>query len=119
MSYTLTFEIPTAATDANRILGVNRFVKHAIFKKIKNEIIFKTSEKKPEAPLERFLISITRHGIKTLDYDNLIGSLKPYLDGLTMAGIIKDDSWQFIQHIDVRQVPSKEKKLVISVRENE
>lgn len=118
MKYILEIEVPTQATDSNRILGVNKYAKHAIFKKIKNEILLLTSNKKPQRPLTGFTLSITRYGKKTLDFDNLISSFKPAIDGLKMAGIIKDDSWKYIRNIQANQVVSKtEKKLVIRVEQ--
>lgn len=117
MGYSITIEVPTAATDANRILGVNRFAKHALFKSIKDSIILKTAGKRPGEPLENFKITIVRHGSRALDYDNLIGSFKPFIDALKLSSIIKDDSWKYIKHITTDQVISKEKKLVITVEE--
>jgi Holliday junction resolvase RusA-like endonuclease len=115
--YLLEIEIPTEATDSNRILGVNKYAKHSLFKRIKSDIAMLTHGKTPERPLESFKISITRHGARCLDYDNLIASFKPYIDGLKLAGIIIDDRWQFIKSIATNQVISKEKKLVIRVEE--
>ena len=33
------------------------------------------------------------------DKGNLIAAAKPWLDGLTLAGVIKDDAWQFIEEV--------------------
>ena len=33
------------------------------------------------------------------DKGNLIASAKAYLDGLTDAGVIKDDTWQYIEEV--------------------
>lgn len=115
--YELEIEIPTQATDSNRILGVNKFVKHKLFENIKNGIRMLTLNKTPDQPLEKFTISITRYGTRYLDYDNLIASFKPYIDGLKLAGIIKDDSWKYIRTIKTDQVTGKEKKLVIRIEE--
>lgn len=115
--YSLTIEIPTQATDSNRILGVNKFVKHKIFKSIKEDTWLLAYGNVPDKPLEKFNLSITRFGTKPLDYDNLIASFKPYIDGIKLAGIIKDDSWKYIRSIEVDQVASKEKKLVIRIEE--
>lgn len=117
MGYRLTIEIPTEATDSNRILGVNKYAKHAIFEKVKKQINLLTINKAPEQPLEKFHLTITRCGTRYLDYDNLVASYKPFIDGLKLAGIIKDDSWQYIKHIETDQELSKEKKLVITVEE--
>lgn len=118
-NYSLTIEIPTAATDANRTKGSNRFAHHALFKDIKNQINLMVRAKRPDRPLESFSLAITRHGARALDYDNLISSFKPYIDGLVLSGIIQNDSWKHIKQINTDQKIGKEKKLVITVTENE
>ena len=117
MKYSLTIEVPTEATDSNRILGVNKYAKHELFQKIKRQVHFLVHDKKPEKPLELFKISVTRHGSKCLDYDNFIASLKPWIDSLVRSGIIIDDSWKYLKSIATNQVISKEKKLIITVEE--
>jgi hypothetical protein len=115
--YILEIEIPTAATDANRTKGSNRFAHHALFKKIKQDMELLCRGKKPEMPLEKFKISITRHGARALDYDNLISSFKPFIDSLVLSKIIANDSWKYIRQINTDQKISNEKKLVIKVKE--
>lgn len=118
MGYKLQIEVPVEATDSNRILGVNKFLKHKIFRAVKDTIVFKTVGIRPPTPLINFKISVIRHGARALDFDNFIASLKPYIDGLTIAGVIKDDSWKYIKNIQTDQIISPEKKLVITVEEN-
>jgi hypothetical protein len=117
--YSIEIEISTRGTDANRTKGHNRFKVHGIFKSVKQEIEAITRSKRPEKPLESFKISITRYGARCLDYDNLISSFKPYIDGLKLSGVIKDDGWKYIQHHNIftDQKISTEKKLVIRVDE--
>lgn len=119
MGYTLTIEVPVAKTDSNQILGVNKFAKNAIFKKVKSDIAFLVKGKEPVEPLKKFKISVIRESKKTLDFDNFISMLKPYIDGLRLSGIIFDDSWEYIKQLNVNQVISNERKLIIRVVENE
>jgi len=49
--------------------------------------------KLPPEPLKHARITITRHFWRTLDYDGLIGSLKPVVDALVSAGVLSDDNW--------------------------
>lgn len=114
--YSLEIELTIAATDANKILGVNKFAKHKIFEAVKREVSQRVLIK-PKEPLKKFKLSAHRYSSKTLDYDNFIGSLKPVIDGLRLAGVIYDDSWGYIQSIATQQTISKEKKLVIKVEE--
>ena len=117
MGYYLQIEIPTAATDANRTKGSNRFAHHSLFKKIKQDMDLLCRGKKPDMPLELFKLSITRHGARALDYDNLISSFKPFIDSLVLSKIIANDSWRYIRQINTSQVIGKEKKLVITVED--
>lgn len=116
MNYSLELELAVESTDSNKILGRDWRAKHQIFERVKKEVFYKTRNKTPETPLENFTISVVRQSPKTLDYDNLIASLKSYIDGLRLSGIIKDDSWEYIKHISVNQLISKDKKLIITVQ---
>lgn len=53
-------------------------------------------QKKPHEPLSRAQLSITRHFYRTLDFDGLVGSFKPVVDGLIHAGVIVDDNWRVL-----------------------
>lgn len=117
MGYQLCIEVPLAATDSNKILGRNFHAKHAVFKKVKRDIEVLVYNKQPKAPLENFKISVTRYNSKTLDWDNFVASLKPFIDGLVLSKVIKDDSYQYIKSIETFQKISSEKKLVITVTE--
>lgn len=117
--YSLTIELPISPTDSNAILGVNKFTKHKVFKKVKEQVAAAVLSlgARPSEPLRVFAVSAVRHSPGTLDYDNFIASLKPFIDALRLSGVIEDDSWAYIKKIEVDQVLSKEKKLVISVKE--
>jgi Holliday junction resolvase RusA-like endonuclease len=117
MAYKLEIEIPTEATDANKTMRGNKFAHNAVKQKIKRDIELLVRNKKPEFPLELFKISVTRHGARALDWDNLISSLKAYIDGLVVSGIIANDSWRYVRQINTDQKIGKEKKLVIKVEE--
>ena len=119
MGYSLELELAVQSTDSNKILGRHWRSKHEVFERVKSEIFLSTRGKLPAKPLENFKISVQRHSSKTLDYDNLIASLKPFIDGLRYSGIIIDDSWQYIKNIPVDQVISKNKIIKIKVEENE
>jgi hypothetical protein len=117
MGYSLELELAIESTDSNKILGRDWRAKHQIFERVKKEIFLKTRGKTPANPLENFTVSVIRQSVKTLDFDNLIASLKPYIDGLKLSGIIQDDSWKYIRNIPVDQEISKDKKLLIRVSE--
>lgn len=49
--------------------------------------------KKPEKPLDVAKLTLTRVSTKAPDYDNLVSSFKPVIDGLISAGVLKDDKF--------------------------
>lgn len=120
--YSITLEISIAPTDSNRILGVSKYTKHRIFKKVKNEIIHLVRGQGPKEPLTSFKISAHRYSPCLMDLDNCYAMLKPYIDGLTLSGVIQDDSWQFLNHsnytIEQTKIKMKDdKKIIITVEE--
>ena len=48
----------------------------------------------PPKPLTKARISIVRHFWRQLDYDGLVGSMKPIVDALVDAGVLADDSYK-------------------------
>lgn len=58
----------------------------------------------PKEPLKKAKLRIVRHFYRTLDFDGLVGSLKPVVDALVTAGVLIDDSWKTLHTWDVDQV---------------
>ena len=119
MGYSIELEIAIGQSDSNRILGRSWKARKGVFDRIKQEVILKTVGKRPEEPLKKFKLHFSRHSSKTLDYDNYISSLKPVIDALRYLGIIFDDNWNYINHLNmsVDQKISIERKIVIRVEE--
>jgi len=71
-------------------------------------------EDMPPKPLTRAKITLIRHSWRTLDYDGLVGSMKPVVDALVTAGILVDDSWKVLGQWYVNQVfrPKKDGTLL-------
>ena len=42
-------------------------------------------------------VSIVRHGVRVLDFDNLVGGCKPLLDALERAELIYSDAPQYLR----------------------
>ncbi len=57
----------------------------------------------PKEPLTRAKISVVRHSHRMLDYDGLVGSLKPVVDAFVSCGVLSDDSWNVTGVWDVNQ----------------
>jgi len=117
--YFLEFEFLTKPPSLNQLLSKGWKFRHFTFLKIKQEILNKVSGHKPTSPLKKFQISITRHAIRTLDFDNFVASAKPILDSLVMAGIIHNDTWDLINHLSVDQIKVKknQEKTIVKVEE--
>lgn len=50
--------------------------------------------KLPPKPLAKARITIVRHFWRSLDYDGLVGSMKPVVDALVDAGVLIDDAYK-------------------------
>ncbi len=48
----------------------------------------------PDKPLTKARITIVRHFWRQLDYDGLVGSMKPIVDALVDAGVLADDNYK-------------------------
>ena len=55
----------------------------------------------------RVLITAERFSSCTMDPDNLIGSLKPVIDGLRHCGVIEDDTEKHVRIGEIKQIKSK------------
>ncbi len=69
-------------------------------KALKQRVFAKAWPLRPAVPLSRARITLTRISSVEPDYDNLVISFKPVLDGLRQAGIISDDKMSVIGRPD-------------------
>jgi len=120
--YSLELEVSIAPTDSNKILGVNKYAKNTIFKKVKTEIAHLVHGKEPKKPLTSFKISAHRFSPQYMDKDNFHALLKPYFDGLKLSGVIADDKWEYINDENSKIFQTKikmkdKKKIIIKVEE--
>lgn len=76
-------------------------------------------EMKDELPMKKPIVFITYYTCHPMDRDNLYGSAKPVIDGLTEAGIIRDDTEDDItlKVIQKRISTKKEQRVEIKVWE--
>lgn len=58
----------------------------------------------PKKPLTKAKLKIVRHFYRTMDFDGLVGSMKPVVDALVSCGLIIDDSWNVLGPWEVDQV---------------
>ena len=70
-------------------------------------------------PLKNARCSFTRCSSKAPDYDGLVQSFKPVLDGLVEAGILSDDSMAVIGKPEYEWQPVKRGEGMIKIRVEE
>jgi len=70
-------------------------------------------------PLEKIRLTITRHSLRPMDYDNRVMAAKSAVDGLVDAGLIADDTDQFIveRKYPWEPAPRGKGKIVVVVEE--
>ena len=119
--YTLTFEVLTMPLTLNQVMSKHWRSRHKNFEDIKREVKYSILQfKKPERPLTKAEIHISRFSSGTLDRDNAYFTAKPILDALVREGVIEDDGFDMIKRISVNQVKIKrgeQKKLIVSLFE--
>lgn len=103
MSYKLFLQLETLPKSLNRKLRSNRFALHRENKAYDQLIACQCSSKLPKHPLQKANISLVRHSHRTLDYDGLVGSMKPVVDALVTCGVLSDDSWNVTGRWNVDQ----------------
>jgi hypothetical protein len=54
-------------------------------------------------PVKNASLTVTRKGLKLLDYDNLVGGFKPLIDALTKLGYLEDDTNDVIETLSAKQ----------------
>ncbi len=102
--YKLYLSTDAVPRSLNKKLRSNRW-KNSSENKAWDSLIFAlaSEKKKPSKPLLRAKICLVRHSHRMLDYDGLVGSLKPVVDALVSCEILKDDSWNILGKWDVDQ----------------
>src|SRR5690606_35743815 len=75
----------------NTLLGRSWFVRSAHAKKWLNLVALKTNRQRPDYPLEKAELTLTRYSSIEPDFDGLCGSFKAVLDALVKLGVLKDD----------------------------
>lgn len=59
------------------------------------------SEYPKDFPLRKATLEVTVFGVR-VDPDGCVAALKPVLDGIVDAGILKDDSWRTLDGLSIR-----------------
>jgi len=117
--YELTLEFDMIPMSLNKVLNLNPFVRNKYNKNWYTVVALEATGRHPPVPLQKARIRIVRHYYRFLDYDGLVGSMKPVVDGLQHAQIIVNDGWKCTQVWDVFQkaYPKGQEKLIVQVRD--
>lgn len=65
-------------------------------RKIRDFVIL--NKMRPDEPLKKAKVTITRHSFKCPDFDNMAIAAKPLMDGLVKVGVLIDDSMDVVTH---------------------
>ncbi len=101
--YKLLLKINVLPTSLNNKLRSHYLKNHKEKKRWDLLIEFETECRKPLSPLPRANLTIIRHSHRFLDFDGLVGSMKPVVDALVNCKIIADDSWNVLGAWNVHQ----------------
>lgn len=73
----------------------------------------------PPEPLKKAVITLIRFNYRMLDFDGLVASFKPVVDGMVQAGVLIDDRWSVTGrwHVDQRFSPKGTAKIFVRVEE--
>lgn len=101
--YTLDLTFHSLPKSLNKALRTNRWKANAANKGWDMLVFGMVVRKRPPEPLKKARIKLVRHFYRTLDYDGLVGSMKPVVDALVSAGVLQNDSWETLGVWDVSQ----------------
>ena len=68
--------------------------RHKANKDIYTLVNFYAITQKPQKPFKNAKLTLYRFSNRSLDYDGLVASFKPWVDGLIHAGVIIDDNFK-------------------------
>jgi hypothetical protein len=100
--YSLHLLVPALPKSLNKSLRSHWGSRHSLTQSWGMYLASETAGKRPPAPLPKAELWIVRHSYRSLDFDGLVGSMKPVVDGLVRCGVLKDDSWKVLGawHVD-------------------
>jgi len=116
------FEVFTPIPTLNKLLHMCWQAKKRLQDKLNLELgAFVLSQNPGEIPpgfrgaKKKRVLQITLHRKKLQDPDNLVGSCKPLIDAIKKAGLIYDDSSEWIT-LKVNQIQAKAETIFVEVR---
>lgn len=71
---------------------------------------------KPDQPIEKCKVICIKYSSRKCDFDGLVYSFKPVIDGLVLVGIIKDDDMDTIVQREYHWVKVKEVDSFVTIQ---
>jgi hypothetical protein len=92
--FELEFEIPGLTKMSNQLLRGNWRTKHGHARKWKIAVLIAIGSNRPDTPIAKCRLKLTRCSARRPDYDGLVSGFKPIIDGLVEAGVLLNDSYE-------------------------
>ena len=92
-SYQLNFKVSGQPLALNKVLRMHYHSRNKYNKRWYDIIHYAVWRQLPPKPLDKATITIILHLPKRYDYDGGVGALKPLIDGLVHAKVIRNDSY--------------------------
>lgn len=115
--YRLEFSLLGLPKGPNSSFGIHWAIKARERKKWREQVVIACIGKAPPIPLSKCAIQCTRVSKKEMDYDNMVASFKPVIDGLVDAKIIKDDDSSVIVQREYKYEKNKTSGIKVVVIE--
>ena len=103
--------ISTPPPTLNRLLRMHYRERGRLKQRIQREVWAQVQQQGFKHAIHRALITGRRYGPKTLDEDNLIGSLKPVIDALGWCQVIVDDTPDHLKIGEIEQIKIKPREV--------
>lgn len=141
-TYLLSIILVGLPAPVNEVWGKNRMIAYRNSQVWRKNVFYTVKGLEPQQPLVRAGISCKRFGTRYLDFDGLVGSFKPVIDGLctikekvprgltpvqrkifsqklgiVWTGVLADDSWAITGPWEVSQevVPEGDERIEIKI----
>lgn len=120
--YSFSFTLLEMPLTLNEVMGKYWRTRQKNFKEIHRLVHLHSVNNRPQNPIQKARITLTRYSSGTLDRDNMYFTFKPIVDGLVRAGVIIDDGFDQVKELHPHQVKIKrteQRKIEVLVEEIE
>lgn len=114
--YEICFRVPGQPETLNVMLRMNTFKRRKIKAEWEKMVWLLVRNQIPKEPLRKAFITFKLYRSRFMDWDGAVGSMKPIMDGIVKAGILKDDSYKITGPWDVTQHKCKPGEEMVECR---